>query len=56
MFMVCVRARTPMAPAEFFGPFSTETAASRWAFNTLSMELIRNEGYTITSLKSPVEY
>ena len=56
MFMVCVRARTPMAPAEFFGPFSTEAAASRWVFNTLSVELIRNEGYTITSLKSPIEY
>ena len=56
MFMVCVRARTPMAPAEFFGPFSTETAASRWAFNTLSMEHIKNEWYSVTSLQSTVEY
>jgi hypothetical protein len=56
MFMVRVPARYPIGRAEFFGPFSTEAAASSWVLNTLSMDLIRNEEYTITSLKSPVEY
>ena len=56
MFIVCVPASTPMDRAEFFGPFSTEADASSWVLNTLSMDLIRSEEYTITSLKSPVEY